>query len=83
MRSKLLKKLGATVPVVNKPSGQRISYEEAVAALFPTDAEEEAAIAEAILEDDRGESIPWEQCKAEWESQLEALEAQAMKDLSK
>ena len=33
MQSKLLQKQGATAPVVNKPSRQQISYEEAVANL--------------------------------------------------
>ena len=93
MQSRLLKKLGATAPVLNKPSGQMsyeealanmsggMSYEEADAVLFPTDAEEEAAIAQAILEDDRGESIPWEQAKAELDSQIESLVAAAKRRL--
>ena len=93
MQSKLLQKRCATAPVEKEPSGQMSyeeavanlsggkSYEEVVAALFPTDAEEEAAIAQAILEDDRGESIPWEQAKAELDSRLESLAAAAKRRL--
>jgi len=93
MQSKLLQKQGATAPVVNKPSRQQISYEEAVANLsggrsyeevvanlFCTEEEDDAAI-QAILKDDpEGEKgIPWEQVKAEGARLLEELEAAALR----
>jgi hypothetical protein len=58
---------------------QLMSHEEAVANLFPTDAEEEAAIAQAILAGNRGEGKPYEQVKAEQDRQHEALVASAVK----
>jgi len=79
MQSKLLQKRSATAPVMNKPSGERISYEEAVAVLFPTDAEEEAAISQAILEDEEGK--PYEQVKAEQDRELETWVEEAKRKL--
>jgi hypothetical protein len=81
MGSRLLQKRGATAPVVNKPSGG-MSYEEAVAVLFCTEEEDDAAI-QAMLEDDpEGEKDkPYEQVKAEQDRELEEWRANALRNL--
>ena len=95
MQSRLLKKLGATAPVLNEPSGQMSyeealanlsggrSYEEVVADLFCTEEEEDAAIQAILRDDPEGEKgIPWEQARAEGNRLLAELEAAALRRLA-
>ena len=94
MQSKLLQKRAATAPVANEPSGQMSyeealanlsggrSYEEVVADLFCTEEEDDAAIQTILRDDPEGEKgKPYEQAKAELDSQLEALVAAAKRRL--
>jgi hypothetical protein len=83
MQSKLLQQQDATAPVVNSRSGQQMMpYEEAVATLFCTEEEEDAAIQVMLEDDPEGKKgIPYEQAKAELDRELGEWEADALKKL--
>ena len=80
MQPRLLRRHSATAPLADQ-SGS--GYREAPDLPFMTDEEEEAAITQAVLEDDRGESIPLKQSNANLDGFIDGLVAEARNKLRK